>query len=196
MDALDRRSAPGDPYVVAEAEGRSLLRRRRVLAAIATAYAVALAIVLFWPTHVDGEGGFVRFDPVLDALAALGIPAWASYPWVEFAANAALFVPLGVLWAAAARTPRLRRAASAALIGAGVSIVAELGQRLLLDERTTDPRDVVANTLGAVLGALATVFVLRALSAGSSARRSGSRPAPRSPWRARSRRPRAPARGA
>jgi len=83
-----------------------------------------------------------------------------------------------------------------ALIGAGVSIVAELGQRVLTDERTTDARDVVANTLGSALGALATVLVLRALSAGSSARRSGSRPAPPSPGRARSRRPRAPARGA
>jgi VanZ family protein len=196
MDALDRRSAPGDPYVAAEAEGRSLLRRRRLLVAIAAAYAVALALVLFWPSHVDGEGGFVRFDPVLDALAALGIPAWASYPWVEFAANAALFVPLGVLWAAAARRPRLRRAASAAVIGAGVSISAELGQRFLLDDRTTDPRDVVANTLGAVLGALATVLVMRAVSAGNSARRSGSRREPRSPARARSRRPRAPARDA
>jgi len=166
-----------------------------MLAAVAAAYAVALAIVLFWPSHVDGEGGFVRFDPVLDALAALGVPAWASYPWVEFAANTALFVPLGVLWAAAG-TLRLVRAASAALIGAGVSIVAELGQRVLTDERTTDARDVVANTLGSALGALATVLVLRALSAGSSARRSGSRPAPPSPGRARSRRPRAPARGA
>lgn len=182
---------------MAGTEGQSLRRRRRLLAAVAAVYAVALAIVLFWPSHVDGDGGFVRFDPVLDALAALGIPAWASYPWLEFAANTALFVPLGVLWAAAARTPRLRRAASAALIGAGVSIAAELGQRILLvDERTTDPRDVVANTLGSVLGAVATVLVMRALSSGSSARRSGSRPAPRPPARARSRRPRAPARGA
>ena len=162
MDALDRRSAPGDPYVVAEAQGQALPRRRRLLRAIAAAYAVALAVVLFWPSHVDGEGGFVRFDPLLDALAALGIPAWASYPWVEFAANSALFVPLGVLWASAARTPRLRRAASAALIGAAVSIAVELGQRFLLDERTTDPRDVIANTLGSVLGVLATVLLLGA----------------------------------
>lgn len=162
MDALDRRSAPGDPYVVAVAQARALPRRRRLLTAIAAAYAVALAVVLFWPSHVDGEGGFVRFDPLLDALAALGIPAWASYPWVEFAANSALFVPLGVLWASAARTPRLRRAASAALIGAAVSIAVELGQRFLLDERTTDPRDVIANTLGSVLGVLATVLLLHA----------------------------------
>lgn len=179
MDALDRRSAAGDPYVVAGSEGWSLLRRRSALAAIAAAYAVALAIVLFWPSPVDGDGGFVRFDPLLDALAALGIPAWASYPWVEFAANTALFVPLGVLWAAAARTPRLRRAASAALIGAGVSIAAELGQRFLLDERTTDLRDVVANTLGSVFGALVGVLVTGALSAGSSAERPYARPTPR-----------------
>jgi hypothetical protein len=55
--------------------------------------------VLFWPVHVDGRGGLFRFDPVLDLLGRFGIPAWASYPFVEFAANAALFLPLGVLWA-------------------------------------------------------------------------------------------------
>ena len=58
---------------------------RRLLAATAVLYAAALAIVLFWPVHVDGRGGLFRFDPVLNLLGRFGIPAWASYPFVEFA---------------------------------------------------------------------------------------------------------------
>jgi len=161
MAELDRRSTPWP------------------LIAVAMAYALALAVVLFWPTHVDGDGGFIRFDPVLDLIAGLGIPAWASYPWVEFAANAALFAPLGVLWVAAARAPRFRRIASAALIGAVVSIGAEVVQHVFIGERTTDPRDVVANTIGSASGALAAVLVVRSVGrrraarAARAARRSG-----------------------
>jgi glycopeptide antibiotics resistance protein len=143
------------------------------LIAVAMAYAVALAAVLFWPTHVDGDGGFVRFDPILDLIAALGIPAWASYPWVEFAANAALFAPLGILWVAAAQAPRFRRIASAALIGAVVSIGAEVVQHAFIGDRTTDPRDVVANAIGSALGALVAVLVARSVRRRREARRSG-----------------------
>ena len=163
MDALDPRSAPGEP-VVADASAEALPRRRNLLVASAVAYAAALAVVLFWPTHVDGEGGFVRFDPILDAIALLGIPAWASYPWVEAAANAALFAPLGVLWAWAARGPGYRRVVTAGLLGAVVSVGAELVQHVLLEERTTDPRDVLANTIGSALGALTAVVVTRAIA--------------------------------
>ena len=87
--------------MVAEASVNSGPRERRWLAAAAVLYAAAVAIVLFWPVHVDGVGGLFRFDPVLDLLGRFGIPAWASYSMLEFVSNAALFLPLGVLWALA-----------------------------------------------------------------------------------------------
>jgi glycopeptide antibiotics resistance protein len=149
--------------VVAEPATASQARRNRLLIVAAAIYASALAVVLLWPVHIDGEGGFIRFEPILDVLSALGIPAWASYPWVEFAANVALFVPLGILWLAAARVPRFRRIASATVLAAAISIGAEALQHLVVPDRTTDARDVVANVSGAALGALAMVSIARRL---------------------------------
>jgi glycopeptide antibiotics resistance protein len=146
--------------VAAEPATASQARVNRWLIAAATAYASALVVVLLWPTHVDGEGGFIRFEPILDVLSALGIPAWASYPWVEFAANVALFVPLGML-CVAARAPRLRWIATATVLAAAISIGAEALQHLVVPDRTTDARDVVANVAGAALGALAVISIAR-----------------------------------
>jgi glycopeptide antibiotics resistance protein len=147
--------------VVAESATASQARRNRWLIVVAAIYASALVVVLLWPAHVDGEGGFIRFEPILDVLSALGIPAWASYPWLEFAANVALFVPLGILWVAAARDARFRRIAAATVLAAAISIGAEALQHLVVPDRTTDARDVVANVSGAALGALAMVSIAR-----------------------------------
>ncbi|ANJ26278.1 VanZ family protein [Agromyces aureus] len=160
--------------------GRISRQRRIALAVAATAYAAALAVVLFWPAHIDGDGGFIRFDPLLRALAAFGIPAWASYAFVEFAFNAVLFVPLGMLLAAASQRSAVRRIAVAVVAGLVVSCLAELVQHVFLPGRTTDLRDVLANTLGAGLGAAVVVvadYVVRRrrASAIASAARTSAR---------------------
>jgi glycopeptide antibiotics resistance protein len=148
--------------MVADAPAATGAYGRRVLATSAALYVTALAIVLSWPVHVDGRGGLFRFEPVLDLLARVGIPAWASYPFVEFAANAALFLPLGVLWALVVdRWPAVLRVLTAGVLGATISVVAELGQGFLLAGRTMDSRDVAANAIGATIGAIATVLVMQ-----------------------------------
>jgi glycopeptide antibiotics resistance protein len=148
--------------VVTEASVTASPQGRRWLAAGAALYAAALALVLFWPVHVDGQGGLFRFGPLLHLLGRFGIPSWASYPVIEFLGNAALFLPLGVLWALATdRWPAALRIVTAGLLGAAISTGAELAQRFLLADRTMDPRDVVANAAGATVGAIATVLVAR-----------------------------------
>ena len=139
-------------------------RGRGWLAAGAVAYATALAIVLLWPVHVDGEGGLFRFDPILNLLARFGIPIWASYPIVEFVGNAALFLPLGVLWALATdRWPAILRILTAGVLATLISAGAETVQGRLLADRTMDPRDILANAVGAAIGATATVLAVRAV---------------------------------
>jgi hypothetical protein len=139
--------------------GRREGRRRTWLVVAAVVYAAFLAVVLFWPVHVDGEGGFLRADPALDILARLRVPQWARYLLVESASNVVLFVPLGALWAAWAPERRIRRVLTASALAAVISLCAETVQRMMLPDRTFDLRDVAANTVGAALGAIAVVTI-------------------------------------
>ncbi|WP_436970509.1 VanZ family protein [Microbacterium oleivorans] len=75
--------------------------------------------------------------------------AWITFDRVEFGANVAMFVPLGViavLWFG------VRGWWLAPILGALASAAIETLQALLLDSRVADVRDVIANTLGAVIG--------------------------------------------
>lgn len=78
---------------------------------------------------------------------SLGL-SWFGTGWIEFIANIVLFIPLGFLLTLLFRRPWL--GASLALT---LSVAVELAQ-LLLPGRFASPRDVLANALGAALGAL------------------------------------------
>ncbi|MBD7956903.1 VanZ family protein [Microbacterium sp. Sa4CUA7] len=102
----------------------------------------------------EGAGGALRdLASWFDGWAAT---AWLTYPVLEFAANVALFVPLGVLWVLWAGTRRWWFAAAAGLI---LSVAIELTQALALPDRYPDVRDLIANTLGSALGAVAVAAV-------------------------------------
>jgi len=110
-------------------------------------YAIALAAVAFWPVPVDsGMGG------LLAAISA-AVP-WLSYAVIEVTANVVLFVPLGTLLAMV--LPRRRWLVVP--IAAVVTVLIELAQAIFLAQRTPSLRDILANTLGAVIG-LAIVVV-------------------------------------
>ena len=130
------------------------------LAAAATVYLACLSVVLFWPVHVDGDGGLIRFDALLGWLGSIGVNAAVRYPLVESVANAVLFLPFGLLVALAAeRWHPVLRVITAGLLALGFSVAAETAQGMFLPDRTVDPRDVVANTAGAVIGALVPIVV-------------------------------------
>lgn len=115
------------------------------------AYAVALALIAFWPSPVDrGAGPLLRL--VTDAVP------WLTYARIELLANVALFLPFG--WWAVRGWPQWR----AAVIPAGlvVSVLIESTQGLFLAERTASVLDVLANTTGAAIG---FVLAARTLSA-------------------------------
>ncbi|BDV29770.1 hypothetical protein Microterr_04300 [Microbacterium terricola] len=122
--------------------------RRRVARVLIAVYLLALALIAFWPQPVDRD-----LSDVLQAVTR-ALP-WLSYEVIEFSANVLLFVPFGVLLALAA--PRLR--AFVVPIGLAASVVIELGQAVLLSERTPSLLDVVANTAGAAIG-LGLVLVI------------------------------------
>lgn len=142
---------------------RTVPARRRIAAALVL---LALAAVVLWPAPIDGTRA-ERVRPLLDLLEAAGIPAWLSYGTLEFAANVALFVPVGFVVSRLLDGPLLR---VAPLIGIALSAAAEGAQLLIVVQRTPDPRDLVSNTLGFAIGWL-VVLVTR--------RRAQGRPIPR-----------------
>lgn len=124
--------------------------RRRGIRFWLLTYAVALALVAFWPTPVDRDAG-----DLLDAISR-AVP-WLTYDVIETVANVLLFVPLGALLALV-----LRRWAAVLAVSLATTLVIELGQALLLTQRTPSLRDVVANLCGAALG-LAVVRIASGL---------------------------------
>ena len=87
--------------------------------------------------------------------------AWITFDRVEFGANVAMFVPLGVfavLWFG------VRGWWTAPVLGLLASGAIELAQAVFLDARVADVRDLVANTLGAVTGMLLMLLLAFLLS--------------------------------
>jgi glycopeptide antibiotics resistance protein len=113
-------------------------------------YGAVLALIAFWPTPVDREAAgllreIARVVPLL------------SYDVVEFTANIALFVPLGVLLAFAFP----HRRGLVVPMAVAVTLVIESGQALFLTQRTPSLGDIVANTLGAALGLVVVLVAER-----------------------------------
>ncbi len=90
-------------------------------------------------------------ERVVAWLARRDATSWITFDVVEFGANVAMFAPLGVfavLWFGA------RRWWLAPPLGLALSGIIEGAQYLFLDTRIADVRDLVANTAGALAGAL------------------------------------------
>ncbi|PZE90521.1 hypothetical protein DEI95_11965 [Curtobacterium sp. MCBD17_008] len=136
----------------AHATGRS----RSVAGVLAVGYGVAVVLIGFWGTPVDA-----RVQPLLARVVAAaqrrGAPSWFGYELFESLANVAFFVPLGLLVVLLAGARWWWAGAAAGLL---VSAAIETGQALFLPARFATIDDVVANTMGAVVGALLGVVLL------------------------------------
>lgn len=103
----------------------------------AAAFGVLLAPVSYGDI-IDSIWGMLR--------EAVGITFGAG--WIEFAANVALFLPIGFLLTFLLRNPWF-----GALLGTAVSVAVEIAQIMIPDRQPT-LRDIVANAIGAGFGAL------------------------------------------
>ncbi|WP_165877484.1 VanZ family protein [Agromyces fucosus] len=126
---------------------------RRPLGLVAAAYAAAVLWATIGPApwRTAGhqlEGGILNPD------AWTAPVTWTTGYLSEIAFNVAIFLPVGVL--AALLIPR-RRWVLAMLAGFAFTVVIELVQ-VPEPTRISDPRDLVMNTAGAVLGVLVVVL--------------------------------------
>ncbi|MGA7205496.1 MAG: VanZ family protein [Specibacter sp.] len=126
----------------------------RITVTLTILYFVALAALVFWPSPVDRPIDGVLMN-VIQWLHSHGLPQWfVGYRKVEFAANIAMFIPFGIILGL--RLPR-RRWWLAVVLAAALSGAVELAQALFLPDRVPAWSDIVANTSGALIGALLVV---------------------------------------
>lgn len=119
----------------------------RIAVGVIAAYLMALALIVFWPVPVDKPAAGT-LTKLIAWLHRHGMPEFIDYAQIEFSSNILLFVPMGIIAALSTRN---------AWWGLGIgfltSCTIELGQALFLAARFPSTLDVLANTLGASIGA-------------------------------------------
>jgi glycopeptide antibiotics resistance protein len=143
----------------------------RLLTWTFAAYLAAVLVVTLWPSpQSTAAPGWAT--ATLDVLRGLGIPM--TLPVLEASANVVMFLPFGVLGVPLLRGAARGRGAAVpgawravglvTLAGAVLSAAIELTQNVL-PGRVPTVQDVVLNTAGALLGALAVAAVLAVVAA-------------------------------
>lgn len=134
-------------------------RAREWLAAISLAiYGGVVLLATMWPTPLD-QGYGASIEKLLSVLHRTGVPEWFGYNKLEFSANVLMFVPLGFLVAMILPT---RVWWLALILCPALSVAIELTQGAVLSARFSSPGDVVANSIGAIVGTFFAVL-LRAI---------------------------------
>jgi VanZ family protein len=136
----------------------STRRSTYALSAVLAVYGILLAVALLAPTSTD-QAGMVRW--LGRVLGGSGAPPYfTGFDRLEVLSNAAIVAPVSFLGSFLRPSYRWRDWTAWGFV---VSFTVELVQMLLLPERHASYSDVVANTLGALLGAMlaACVFAVR-----------------------------------
>jgi glycopeptide antibiotics resistance protein len=133
---------------------------RRLARWLAAAYLVTLALIALWPTQVD-RGASGTISRVLARLHSYGVPDWVNYALVEYTANVLLFLPVGLLGVVLIGASRWWLAVGAGFL---LSCVIETSQLVFRPSRVATLLDIMANTTGAVFGALLAVLLLDAVA--------------------------------
>ncbi|MFJ4715662.1 VanZ family protein [Streptomyces sp. NPDC088785] len=152
--ALSVAAAAALALVLARWRARAPQTARRAARALGLAWLTLVLAATLLPTQPLGSGGRSVFrtpgeglwgprPPFVDADERHLIVALQT-------ANAAMFVPLGILTSASARRPSTPRAT---LLCAALSVSVELAQLVMAAGRVVDVDDVLFNTAGALLGA-------------------------------------------
>lgn len=121
-------------------------------------YTAMVLTATMWPTPLD-QGYASSIARLLALLHRNGIPEWFGYNKLEFSANVLMFIPLGFLLTLALS----RRWAWMSIVLVPVfSGLIEYTQGEFLAQRFATVRDVIANSIGGYIGAVAAA-ALRAL---------------------------------
>lgn len=125
-------------------------KSRRVVLFALVVYAMAALVLLLSPI---GPGAIVE-AVTRWTQEDLGLVV-VRQGWIEFGANIVLFLPLGLLLALLFRPPWI-----GVVLAVALSVAAEAVQ-LVLPGRLASPRDILANALGAGIGAFIAWLIIR-----------------------------------
>jgi len=131
-----------------------MIRRHPVLFALTLAYLGVVGWVTLGPQPLDAGGSRILYR-LLHFFGNHQLTSWITYDRVEFTANIAMFVPIGLLFVLVLGRGRWWLAM---LIGIALTVTIELSQ-LGIPGRVSDPRDVLSNSLGAMLGVIIALLV-------------------------------------
>lgn len=131
-----------------------MFRHHPVLSVVTLMYLGVVAFITLGPQPLD-EGTDSLVWRVLRFFARHDATSWLTYATVEFWANVAMFVPVGLFFLLLLGR---RRWWLAILLGVGLTFAIEFAQ-MFLPGRVSDPRDVVANSVGAFIGVVVALVV-------------------------------------
>lgn len=114
-------------------------------------FGVALVLIVLLPS--DNHQALGLLPKLARWAASFGVPYRFAFHGIEFSANIAMFVPFGVLVPLAIGSLRVGVLVVTVCAGFALSACIEIAQKFI-PGRVSDPRDLLANTLGALLGVL------------------------------------------
>lgn len=125
-----------------------MFRRHPLLSLVTFAYLALVGWLTLTPQSSSQESGLLwEFALLLDRYAPT---EWITFNGLEFAANVAMFVPLGLFLVLLLGR---RQWWLAILFGVLLTVVIETAQQYI-PNRVSDPRDLLSNSIGAVIGTL------------------------------------------
>lgn len=130
-----------------------MFRRHPYLSAATFVYLGVVAWLTLSPQAPDQrDGPLWQFALFLDRFPAT---QWLTFNDLEFVANIALFVPLGLFFVLLVGKRRWWLALALAM---ALTLGIELAQQFI-PSRVADPRDILSNSLGAAIGIVITLSV-------------------------------------
>lgn len=133
---------------------KSRVREYLTSAALIACVSIVL-LATMWPTPLD-QGFEPSVQRFLEILHRTGVPEWFGYNKLEFSANILMFVPIGFL---TAMLLPFRVWWLSLIICPAMSVGIEVTQGALLAARFATPMDVLANSVGAIVGAIFAVGI-------------------------------------
>jgi glycopeptide antibiotics resistance protein len=131
-----------------------MFRRHPLLSVVTFVYLGIVGWLTLGPQPLDDEPNGFLFK-LLEVLGRHDATDWVTYNGLEFTANIAMFVPVGLFFLLL-----LGRSYWFVAIFAGVVLTFAIETaQIFLPARVSDPRDLMSNSIGALIGVVAALIV-------------------------------------